>query len=84
MTISRNGDEAIKHQVNSTNNEGYTLLHYACWRGHKLVAEELKMAGADLSARYGDCESNQDLSYSYVKNMALVCVDLCILAVDAE
>ena len=65
MTISRIGGEETKHQVNSTNNKGYTPLHYACWQGHQIVAEELKKAEADPSARYGDCESNQVLSCSY-------------------
>ena len=58
MTISRNGGEKTKHQVNSTNNKGYTPLHYACWQGHQIVAEELKKAEADPSARYGGSESN--------------------------
>ena len=66
MTISRIGDEETKHQVNSTNNKGYTPLHYACWQGHQIVAEELKKAEADPSSRYGDCESNQVLSCSYM------------------
>lgn len=58
MTISRNEGEKTKHQVNSTNNKGYTPLHYACWQGHQIVAKELKKAEADPSARYGGCESN--------------------------
>ena len=45
------GDET-KVQVDSTNTEGYTALHYACWQGHQKVAKLLKEAGADPRARY--------------------------------
>ena len=52
MCISRAGDEKTKVQVDSTNTEGYTALHYACWQGHQKVAKLLKEAGADPRARY--------------------------------
>ena len=53
------GDET-KVQVDSTNTEGYTALHYACWQGHQKVAKLLKEAKADPSARYeiDDCSCN--------------------------
>ena len=46
------GDET-KVQVDSTNTEGFTALHYACWHGHQKVAQLLKEAKADPRARYG-------------------------------
>ena len=38
--------------VNFADEEGYTALHYACWRGHKKIVEKLLEAEADKSARY--------------------------------
>ena len=38
--------------VNFANEEGYTALHYACWRGHQKIAKKLLEAEADVSARY--------------------------------
>ena len=62
MTISsfRTDAEATKVQVDSTNDEGYTALHYACWQGHQKVAKLLKEAKADPSTRYeiADCSCN--------------------------
>ena len=49
--------EATKVQVDSTNTEGYTALHYACWQGHQKVAKLLKEAKADPRARYGEMVS---------------------------
>ena len=46
------GDKGTKFQVDSTNTEGYTALHYACWQGHQKVAKLLKEAKADPRARY--------------------------------
>ena len=48
----RTGEEETKVQVDSTNSEGYTALHYACWQGHQKVARLLKEAKADPRARY--------------------------------
>ena len=38
--------------MNFANEEGYTALHYACWRGHQKIAKKLLEAEADVSARY--------------------------------
>ena len=38
--------------MNFANEEGYTALHYACWRGHQKIVEKLLDAGADVTARY--------------------------------
>jgi len=40
-----------ERQVNSVNNNGWTALHYACLKGHQKVAETLKEAKADPSAK---------------------------------
>ena len=56
ICISRAGDEGTKVQVDSTNTEGYTALHYACWQGHQKVVKLLKEAKADPRARYGEME----------------------------
>ena len=61
ICISRAGDEATKVQVDSTNSDGYTALHYACWQGHQKVAQRLKKAEADPRARYGEMESPKPL-----------------------
>lgn len=37
--------------VDVANDEGFTLLHLACWRGHHHVAAWLVRVGADLNAR---------------------------------
>ena len=56
ICISRTNREETKIQVDSTNSEGYTALHYACWQGHETVAKLLKEAKADPRARYGEME----------------------------
>ena len=61
ICISRAGDEGTKVQVDSTNSDGYTALHYACWQGHQKVAQRLKKAEADPRARYGEMESPKPL-----------------------
>ena len=38
--------------MNVANEEGYTALHYACWRGHQKIVEKLLDVGADVTARY--------------------------------
>ena len=38
--------------INFADEEGYTALHYACWRGHQKIVEKLLEAGADVTARY--------------------------------
>ena len=53
ICVSRIGGKELKVQVDSTNTEGYTALHYACWQGHQKVAQLLKEAKADPRARYG-------------------------------
>ena len=50
--LSRIGGKSTNVQVDSTNSEGYTALHYACWQGHENVAQLLKNAEADPRARY--------------------------------
>ena len=61
----RTDAEATKVQVDSTNGEGYTALHYACWQGHQKVAQLLKEAKADPGARYGASECPQMLLQYY-------------------
>ena len=62
--VSRIGDDELKCQVDSTNTEGYTALHYACWQGHLKVAKLLKEAKADPRARYGG-----NLFYTVIVNI---------------
>ena len=38
--------------VNFADEEGYTALHYACWRGHQKIVEKLLEAKADKTTRY--------------------------------
>ena len=68
MTISslRTEAEATKVQVDSTNSEGYTALHYACWQGHQKVVKLLKEAKADPSARCGASECPRMLLQYYI------------------
>ena len=61
ICVSRAGDEATKVQVDSTNSDGYTALHYACWKGYQKVAQLLKEAEADPRARYGEMKSPNPL-----------------------
>ena len=38
--------------INFADEEGYTALHYACWRGHQKIVEKLRGVGADVTVRY--------------------------------
>ena len=53
ICVSRICGDELRCQVDSTNTEGYTALHYACWQGHQKVSKLLKEARADPRARYG-------------------------------
>jgi ankyrin repeat protein len=48
-------------EVNATNRDGKTALHYAAGKGHLHVVETLLEHNADLDARYND-KSAADLA----------------------